>query len=150
MGLRAVSRMSSMRPRTLNLASKEETWNFTVRSERFSSEADFLVCETAENAVEDFLFAASEPNSALDLVPCLEKLFSFFLQATQAFLRCGNHNHVITGGLAAHQTVHGEKAGGVINWELPPSGRLLHENERSRRSFLVEEIDNRRERFRVG
>ena len=31
------SRMSSMRLRTLNLASREETWNLTVRSERFNS-----------------------------------------------------------------------------------------------------------------
>ena len=31
------SRISSMRPRTLNLESSEETWNLTVRAERFSS-----------------------------------------------------------------------------------------------------------------
>src|SRR5713101_7807602 len=40
---REASRTNSIRPRTRNFASSEETWNFTVRSERFRLEAISLL-----------------------------------------------------------------------------------------------------------
>src|SRR6267378_1435208 len=42
---RVTSRTNSMRPRTLNLESSDETWNFTVRSERFREAAISLLAK---------------------------------------------------------------------------------------------------------
>ena len=58
---------------------------------------DFLVGKTAKDAIEDFLFPASEAHSVLGAVAGFEKLLGFLGQAVQGIGSGWNHNEIILG-----------------------------------------------------
>ena len=58
---------------------------------------DFLVSETAKDAIEDFLFTAGEAHGVLGAVAGFKKLLSFFGQAVQSVGSGRDHDEIILG-----------------------------------------------------
>jgi hypothetical protein len=105
------SRMSSMRLWTLYLASSEETWNFTVRSDKFSSLAISLLARLRR--------MPSRTSSSR-----FEKFLGFFGEPAYAIGSCLNHDEVVAGRLSANHAMHGQEAGRVIDRKFAIRARL--------------------------
>jgi len=73
--------------------------------------SDFLVGQIFEDAFEDFLLAAAQGNRAGNGAAGFEKLPRFHGDALEQAAAGAHHHLIIVRRLAAHQTVHGEKAG---------------------------------------
>src|SRR5437899_12675861 len=101
---------------------------------------DFLVGKAAKDAIEDFFFAAGQANGIFGAVSRFEKFLGFFGQAVQSSGSGWNHHEIILGGLAAHQAMHGEQAGGVIHGEFPAGSGLNVKMGRAR-TFFIKQID---------
>ena len=79
---------------------------------------DFFIGKAAENALEDFFFAAGKLDGALGAVSGFEKFLSFFGKPADAIGSCLNHDEVIAGRLTANHAVHGKQAGRVVDREF--------------------------------
>jgi len=101
---------------------------------------DFLVGKATKDAIEDFFLAAGEANGVFGAVSRFEKFLGFFGQAVQGIGSGRNHDEIVLGGLAAHQAMHGEQAGGVIHGEFPAGSGLNVEMGRAG-TFFIKQID---------
>ena len=79
---------------------------------------DFLIRETAKNAIQNLFLAACQPDTGFDAVAGIEQFLSLVGQPLETFRGGWDHDEVIARGLSAHHAVHGEQAGGVIDGEF--------------------------------
>jgi len=85
-----------MRPRTRNFASSDETWNFTVRSDRFRLLAISLFARLFISPQRTFFFPGVSVSLGRGLIlPRLQELVRFRIEAVEEFFFGLDHHNVI-------------------------------------------------------
>ncbi len=80
--------------------------------------SNFLVGEPAENAAENFFFAAGNFDFALDGLSCLKQLLSLFKETVSETAFDFGHDHIVFWSLSAHHAMHGKKARGLFKGQV--------------------------------
>ena len=137
---RVASRTSCIRPRTRNFVSSGETWNFTVRSERFSEAAISLLARLHMTPPNTSCSRRVNLTERPTECPACSSFSAFSVRPFGGFRRGFHHHRIVPGRLTpSDHAMHYQQTGRFLDGKLAVRTRL-DVKRRDARALFVEKI----------